>query len=381
MHQGHLVALYREHMGQTQEWLAQELGIHTRTVQRLESAPMIRSTSRRWFLVGLLGIPASQLNLQGEPPWSKKRHLLVNNDTMGFFENEIAMRWQVYKASGPALAMHGLDLWMTQVKAFVDETCGTPWHKRALGVLSLSYQLEGSILRDTMAFPQAHKVLQYAFQAASESGNYELIGSSLLRQGTTYIRQEKPLQAIQYFDTALDQVKGRSFPNLRGNTLQARAEAYALAQRPQECWTSIGLAEHIFGREEQSWEQSHVSFNAPKATAWKGVYALLLHDYERALMLLDKGLADYNPTRIPSRARFLARKAEAYYGVHQIGEAITTAQEAFSLASLADERTAIERVNKLHAAIDQSKWSKERGVKSLGASLKQYYASLDSASR
>ena len=101
MHHGKLAAQYRENMRMTQEDLAEELGIHIRTVQKLESKLMIRSTTRRWLLVGLLGIPASQLDLKGEPPWSKKSRLNVNNDTMSFFENEMAMRWEVHKTSGP----------------------------------------------------------------------------------------------------------------------------------------------------------------------------------------------------------------------------------------------------------------------------------------
>jgi transcriptional regulator with XRE-family HTH domain/tetratricopeptide (TPR) repeat protein len=369
MHQGQLVAQYRQHLDMTQEALADEMGIHLRTVQRLESKAMIRSIARRWFLVGLLGIPASELGLEGSPPWSKKRYLIVNDDTMGFFEHELAMRWQVYKASGPALASQGLASWMTQVQGFAQECSGTPWQKRSLAVLSMSFQLEGSILRDTTAYPQAHESLQNALHAAQEAGSRELIGSSMLRRGTIFIRQENPVEAIAYFNGALEKVKDSPFPNLRGNTLQACAEAYAMAQRSQECWTSLGLAEHIFGREEQSHEQAYVSFNAPKATAWKGVYALLLNDHERAINLLEKGLAEYNPTRTPTRARFLARKAEAYYGAHQIGECISTAQEALTLAVLTGEKSALERVRKLHAKLITSRWRTETGLKSLGASL------------
>src|SRR5689334_10365845 len=111
MHQGKLVAQYRENLGMTQEELAEEMDVHVRTVQKLESRAMIRSIARRWFLVGLLGIPASQLGLQGEPPWSKKRSFPVSDDTMGFFEHEMAMRWHVFQSSGLGIASRGMDIW------------------------------------------------------------------------------------------------------------------------------------------------------------------------------------------------------------------------------------------------------------------------------
>lgn len=373
MHHGKLVAQYREQMGMTQEELASELRVHVRTVQKLESRPMIRSMARRWFLVGLLGIPASQLDLKGEPPWSKKNTFPVNNDTMGFFEHEMALRWHVYQTAGASFSRQGFDIWMSQVGSFVEASSGTPWHQRALTVLSMSYQLEGSILRDAKAYPQAHKALQNAFQAAKEADNTELKAAALLRGGMVSMAQERPTKALQQFNGALDYVKDLSFPRLRGKLLQARAEAYALVQRPQDCWTSIGLAEHILGREEQGNEQSQAIFNASSVTLWKGLYALLLHDYERAIVLFDKGLAAEAPAFTSNRARFLARKAEACYGAGQIGECIEVAQEAFTMASSINQKNTIERVNTLQTVLSQSRWSKEQGLKRLGASLAQYY--------
>ena len=373
MHHGKLMAQYRENMSMTQEELADELHTHVRTVQRLESKAAMRSINRRWLLVGLLGIPASQLDLTGEPPWSKKSRLHVNNDTMGFFENELAMRWEVHKVSGPRLAAQGMDMWMTQIKSFTEEAQGTPWHRRALAVLSLSYQLEGSILRDTMVYNQAHEAFQNAFRVAGELENPELIAAALLREGTVYIHQEQPLEAIKFCNGALEHIKDLGFLNLRGNILQARAEAYALAQKPQDCWRSIGLAEHILGQENQREEKSYIRFHAAYTTSSKGVYALLLHDYGRAIPLLDKGLMTYDPTSIPSHARFWSRKAEACYGARKIDESIEAAQKAFDLAHSVGATHVIERVQKLHTTLDQSRWRNEKGMRSLAASLAAYY--------
>jgi tetratricopeptide (TPR) repeat protein len=373
MHHGKLVAQYREQMGMTQEELARELRVHVRTMQKLESTPMVRSIARRWFLVGLLGIPASQLDLKGEPPWRKKNTFPVNNDTMGFFEHDMALRWHVYQTAGASLSQQGFDIWMSQVGSFVEAASGTPWHQRALTVLSMSYQLQGSILRDRQAYPQAHKALRNAFQAAEEANHTELKAAALLRRGMVSMAQEQPTKALQQFNGALDSVKDLRFPRLRGKLLQARAEAYALVQRPQDCWTSIGLAEHILGREEQGNEQSQAIFSASSVTLWKGLYALLLHDYERAIVFFDKGLAAEAPTFTSNSARFLARKAEACYGAGQIGECIEVAQRAFTMASSINQKNTIERVNTLQTVLSQSRWNKEQGLKRLGASLAQYY--------
>jgi tetratricopeptide (TPR) repeat protein len=239
----------------------------------------------------------------------------------------------------------------------------------------MSYQLEGSILRDASAYSQAHESFDNAFKAVDEAKNYELMAAALLRDGMVYLAQEKPFEAIKNFNGALDYIKGLSFPRLRGKLLQARAEAYAIAQRSQDCWTSIGLAEHILGREEQSLEQNQTIFSKSSVFVWKGLYALLLHDYERSITLFDKGLATHDASLAPNRARFLARKAEACYGAHKIGESIEAAQEAFNIASSIGRSSTIERISKLHEELTQSRWSKETGLETLGASLKQYYVS------
>jgi hypothetical protein len=165
---------------------------------------------------------------------------------MGFFEHEMVLRWHVYQTSGANFARPGLDVWTSQVETFVKTSSGTPWHKRALTVLSI-------------------------------------------------------------------------------------------------------------------------------VALWKGLYALLLHDYERAVVLFDKGLASEDPTLTSNRARFLARKAEACYGAGKISECIETAQEAFAMASPINQKNTIERVSTLHTVLSQSRWNREQGLRRLGASLTQYH--------
>ncbi len=110
-------------------------------------------------------------------------------------------------------------------------------------------------------------------------------------------------------------------------------------------------------------------FSIASVTAHKGVDALLLRDYDRALKLIEKSLKTYNPTLTPGRARLLARKAEAYYGLKMISDCTDTAEEALTLASSVGASNTIVRLRELHSTILQSRWSKELGVRRLGALL------------
>ncbi len=374
MHQGQLIAQYREYMNMTQEDLARELGVHVRTVQKLESKPMVRSTTRRWFLVGLLSIPATQLALTGVPPWSKKTSFSANDDTMSFFENELATHWQVYKTAGPKIAAQSLGTWMNQVTAFATLARGTPWQYRACLLLSMSYQLQGSIARETKDAPHAITAYQQAFTVAQEIDNIEMMAASRLRQGWAY--RDDPLEALEYFNHALAIVQGSSLPRLRGNILQACAETYAKINRPQECWRSIGLAEHIFGREEKGHERTHVTFTVGSATAYKGSYALYLKDYERAAALLEKGLGlmAHDPScSFYTRARFIVRKAKALSSLSRIDECVATAEEAWTIASYTGDKRILEEVEDVYNTLLQSRWRKEADVVRLGKQIVAYH--------
>jgi hypothetical protein len=83
-------------------------------------------------------------------------------------------------------------------------------------------------------------------------------------------------------------------------------------------------------------------------------------------------MATYDPTSIPSHARFWSRKAEACYGARKIDESIEAAQKAFDLANTVGATHVIERVHTLHKTLDQSRWRNEKGMRSLGASLTAY---------
>lgn len=146
------------------------------------------------------------------------------------------------------------------------------------------------------------------------------------------MRQEKPLEAITLLPGALESINGCHLPGLRGNILNVLSEAYAKSQQPQACWRSIGLAERVLEYGEPVRERSHRLFDAAEVQAHKGIDALLLHDYQRAIALIDKSLATYNPALTPGRARLIARKAEAYYGLGEIDTCAAYAEETLMLA-------------------------------------------------
>ena len=220
-----------------------------------------------------------------------------------------------------------------------------------------------------MNYIQAQIAYKKAFDVAQELEDYELMGAALTRQGFTFMRQEKPLEAIPLLPGALESINGRHLSGLRGNILNVLSEAYAKSQQPQACWRSIGLAERVLEYGEPVRERSHRLFDAAAVQAHKGIDALLLHDYQRAIALIDKSLATYNPTLTPGRARLIARKAEAYYGLGEIDTCAAYAEETLLLARSVGASNTITRVQSLYTTLTQSRWRKEQSVARLGALL------------
>ena len=144
VHQGQIIAQYREAMHWTQQRLADELGVDLRTVQRMEQRPMIKNLKRRQFLVELLGIPAVLMALENEKPRLNSVSLMLNDDPMAYLENAMILRFEAQQIGETRSASQGLPMWMSEVTRFVNATQGTGWHTRALAVLSMSYLLQGT---------------------------------------------------------------------------------------------------------------------------------------------------------------------------------------------------------------------------------------------
>ena len=240
-HQGKIVAQYRKINKWSRSKLAEALHVDVSTIYRMEQNSMIKDVQRRQLLVGLLGIPAFLMGLDGEAIIGA--NIRMNSDQIGFFEQEMAMRWDVYHTGGTTRACRGLDAWLEEVEHFAQDVAPSVWKSRAYSLLSMSYQLRGSTFRDMTAYEQAHTSYRKAFSIAQELHDIELMASSLARRGVTYIQQQMPMDAIEYTNEALQLINGLGFPALRGYILQALSEAYAMAKQSKASWRNIELSE------------------------------------------------------------------------------------------------------------------------------------------
>ena len=371
-HQGQIVAQYRKMNKWSREKLAEALHVDVSTVYRMERHSVIKNLKRRELLVGLLGIPAALIGLSDEPQTFITSPVL-NDDRMTFFEHEMASRWEVYHTGGTIRANRGLDIWLKETGNFAQASQGTPWHERVLIILAMSYQLQGSVTRDMMDYDKAHTAYQQAYRIAQELNSPELIAAALARRGIAYIQQDKPEEAITYLQSALNTINGLGLLSLRGYILQGLSEAQAKAQQKQACWQSIGLAERVLERRIQFQGRTQNLFSPSSVVAQRGVDAVLLHDYRRAIDLIDKSLLTYDPTYIRGRSRLIAQKAEAYYGLGLVDTSVITAEEALTLGRSVGSNKTIARVNNLYTAMTLSSWRNEPVVARLGALLATSY--------
>ena len=368
-HQGKLVAQYRKAANISQSKLAEYMNVSVHTVQRLEKEAVIKDLDRRRFLVALLGIPAAYMGLEEEQQKREAFHLLFNDDPMLFIEDMVATRWQTHLMGGPSNVAQGMGRMVREVEHLAQRFQGGEWHQRVHTQLCMVYQLHGSVQGDLLHYEQALAQYRLAFTLAKELNDSELKAAIRVREAIIFMRQENPLQAIDYLHDALNMISGSGFPRLRGNILAMLSEAYAKSKQAQECWRSIGLARRVLEQNITLPERSHRIFHASLVTAHEGVDALLLCDYDRAIRLLDKSLKLYNPTLTPSRARLLARKAEAYYGLQEIDACAAIAMEAVTLSSAVGAKNTLLRVRNLHTTLQQSPWKKEPAVIHLGLAL------------
>lgn len=371
-HQGHIVALYRRDQKWSRAKLAEALHVDVCTIYRMEKQSVIKDPKRRQLLIGLLGIPAVLLGLGAEgekaiPPSTRS----VNADYMAFFEQELATRWDIFHTGGTTRAARGLELWLKEVEGLAQESQSSAWHERACTVLAMSYQLQGSVLRDMMRYKQAHFAYEHALNIAQESHNPELTASALARHGVTLVQQYQPVEAITYLNGALTLANGSGLPCLRGYILQALSEAHAIAQHSNESKRYIDLAQRALERRGEVQERTYCQLTTTSVTSQKGVNAVLLRDYNYALTLIDRGLEKYDSTLVRGRSRLIAQKADAYFGLGLIDYSTTTAQEALSLARSVNSQKQIARVEHLHSVMMQSRWKHEGCVARLGTLVAQ----------
>jgi tetratricopeptide (TPR) repeat protein len=332
-------------------------------VRELERTGM--DTSKR-NLLKLLGTSIVLAGVGGEA--ASFVHSMLNGDQMDLYASEIAKRWAVYHSGNTLQALDGLGMWLTEVENFAKEATGEQ-RGQAFMLTSISYQLQGSLYRDRMEYTLAHNSYKKAYLAADENDNLELKSSALARRGVTFIQQQKPIDAIQYLESALTTLDDQEFPGLRGYIYQALSEAHAMAQHRDESWMSIDLAEQVLAQKNDVVESSNCRLNTTSVMAQKGVNTVLLKNYDQAIALLNTGIAQYNPKLMRGRARLIAQKAEAYYGLGYVDQSTEAAEMAYSIARNIGSEKTISRVKNLYAALQQSPYRKAKSVINLGMML------------
>ncbi len=294
---------------------------------------------------------------------------LFNDDRLAFLENELLTRWEVYRTGGSLLASRGLAGWVDTIEAIVRETKEGKDQPRAMHILNVTYQLGGSICSDLMLYSQAHATYRKAFCIARDQHDHELMAAALARRGVAYIQQGRPARAISYLNYAATLTNDLPVIHLKCYLFKALAEAHAMIHQFNESSRTIDMAEHILEQVGEVPERSYCRVNAISVLAQKGVNAVALEQYHDAIVFIDRSLKHYHPAYIRGRARLIAQKAEAFYGLKQVGECIEVAEEACILANAVGSRKTIERLQRLYLVLAKSRWRKENGVERLGALL------------
>ncbi len=370
-----LLRRFRKNYDYTQAETAKQLGYSEETIKSWEQGrrfPAREEVARLAKLMELdpqevkrsIQIERGQTQLYKAPDKS-----ILNNDRLLIIENELLTRWDVYRTGGSRFAYRGLDMWVDAVKNVAQEAQGSIWSHRALASLSMGYQLMGSVGSDLMIYSQAHASYRKAYKVAELTQDRELMAAALAHRGVTCIQQRRPKTALSFLDNAVTLVNDLPVLRLKGYIYKALSEAHAMAHQADASLSNIDLVEQVFERHIEVLERSHCQVNVVSILAQKGVNAVLLGHYQDAIALIDQSLVTYDHAFIRGRARLMAQKAEAFYGLKQVEACTVLAEEAYHLAEAAGSRKTFERLQQLYASLIRSRWRKETGVVRLGALL------------
>jgi tetratricopeptide (TPR) repeat protein len=366
-----LLQTARRQMGWTQQQLADFAELSLSTVERAERGETIRIDSVRRLCICLqkkpveLGLSLTTRLHETHNLPSEQLHFVSYNDYLLVLEEEMKLRWSLYHTGGTQLVFLGLNTWIQQIAKCANQLKNDDLHESSLRLLSMGYQLQGSVLRDMMLFTEANMAHRKALLIADRLFHPELIAAALVREGVTLNHQDRPIEAIICFNRALETIKHLGYTKLEGYIYQGLSEAQAKALQRQECNRSIGLAEKNFELQSLSPENNLTQYNLSSLTAQKGVNSVLLHNYKEAIDQIDTSLAQYNPTHTRGRARLLIQKAEAYYGLGTVDASVRYAQGAFQLANSIGSSKIISKVKDLHRKLVQSPWRKDQYVTDL----------------
>lgn len=335
--------------------------------EKLGDQATIMDTIRRQLLRHIFGVSTALAGLSHQQVPS-----LLDSDHVTFLEQEMEQQWNLYHTGGTVRAYKGLQVWLRAIEESAFASQASTQKSRMYSLLGLTYQLEGSLHRDMMNYEKAHEAYQKSFALAREQNDNELQVSALARRGVTSIQQLQPQNAIEFLDEALTIIEHTHLdaPSLKGYTLQARSEAYAMAQIRRNSFSDIDAAQQALERRGQVVERSNCHPNTSSVLAQRGVNAVLLKDHNDAIHFLDTSLMTYDPTYVRGRARLTAQKAEAYYGLGLLDASTATAKQAVFMGQSVGSKKTIARVQALYATMQlDSHWEKESVVIDLGRAL------------
>ncbi|SDZ37971.1 helix-turn-helix domain-containing protein [Thermoactinomyces sp. DSM 45892] len=366
-----LLRTARRTKGWTQQHLADFAEVSLSTVERAERGESIRIDSVQRLCKCLQKTPEQLGLLSKQSDYAKANDSIIiqsnlNSDYLSILENEMLIRWSLYHTGGTNLVSYEFDKWMQHVAKTSMFLQGDDLYERSLTILSMGYQLQGSVLRDMRKYAEAHIIHRKASLIAETLFNPELIASALVREGITLNQEERPLDAITCFTKALETIKNLGYTKLEGYIYQALSEAQAKIGQEKESWQSISLAEKSVESKPLTAEINLTRLNSSSLSAQRGVNAVYLGDYKQAIDQIDKSLAKYNPTIVRGRARLLIQKAKSYMGLGSLDSCVQNAQEALMLANSIGSSRIINNVKELHDELRKSKWRKEQYVVDLG---------------
>lgn len=325
----------------------------------------------RYKIARVIGCSVTDV-ISKKQPQQEVSKKIVPHDFLAELEDDLMARWNLYHTVGAKYAHLGLNAKLQELDRLTQVVEGTQWATQALTLLAMGYQLQSCILRDMMNYQQSHIAYQKAFDVARATEDQELMVSALAREGVTLIQQEKPQEAVIYLTSALNILDGYDSSVLRGHIFQGLSEAYAKTDRADESWRSIEQAERYQTDQVHVQKRSLIrGVTTASIAAQKGVNAVLLREYQRAVSLIDESLKIYDLSLTRGYARLLAQKAEAYLGLEAIDTCVHHAQEAFLLAKGAGSSKTTARVQSVYGYLQQSHWKKEPSVVQLGITFKE----------
>lgn len=348
--------------GYTMAEVASELDISDRTMRDWCAGNRVIRVKERARIAQLIGCYPEDLAPLTAPTLS-----LVNEDTIIRLESDIRSRWQHYYTDGAIYVLNGLEAKLHEIATVTKAAEGISWQKRLHILLSLGYQLLSCVHRDLMNYRQSHIAYQQAYDVARSLDDIELMASALARCGVTLNQQGKAQEAIIYFTSALNILDSAPYVSLHGNIYQGLSEAYAKANQATESRNTSDKAEKYLTFTDFEPERSLIrGSTVASIKAQRGVNSVLLKDHRDAIIQIDESLKTYDPSLKRGRARLLAQKAEAYYGLNVLDACIINGEEALNLALDSGSSKVLASLKTLHSHLSQSSWGKEPSVVEFG---------------